>query len=288
MIREVGHDGLVLSVRDEGSRSGEAVLLLHGFPQDGGCWDDVVPALHRAGLRTLAPDQRGYSPGARPDDVCDYRLERLTGDALAVLEACGVERAHVVGHDWGGALAWRLGAQHPARVMSLTVLSTPHPAALARSMGTSLQAVRSWYTLAVQVPVVPEVVLSRTLEPALRASGLAPGPAAPTLAAARGSHRGSRGGARPDHVRVGTPRRCPRRRSGAPHPGVRGRRVPVHRAGCRALASRDAPDGRGRRSARPRPAHLTRVSVDPASPSGDMVTSGLPNGWSVPHPLPRP
>jgi pimeloyl-ACP methyl ester carboxylesterase len=178
MIREVGHDGLVLRVRDEGPRSGEAVLLLHGFPQDGGCWDDVVPALHRAGLRTLAPDQRGYSPGARPDDVRDYRPERLTGDALAVLDACGVERAHGVGHDWGGALAWRLGAHHPARVMSLTVLSTPHPAALARSMGTSLQALRSWYTLAVQVPVVPEVVLSRTLGPALRASGLAPGPSA--------------------------------------------------------------------------------------------------------------
>jgi len=178
VIREVGHDGLVLRVRDEGPRSGEAVLLLHGFPQDAGCWDDVVPALHDEGLRTLAPDQRGYSPGARPDDVCAYRVERLTGDALAVLDACGVERAHVVGHDWGGAVAWRLGAQHPERVASLTVLSTPHPAALARSMGTSLQAARSWYTLAVQVPVLPEVLLSRILATTLRASGLAPGPAA--------------------------------------------------------------------------------------------------------------
>ena len=172
MIREVGHDGLTLTVRDEGPSGGDVVILLHGFPQDSSCWDEVTPGLHRTGLRTLAPDQRGYSPAARPGDVAAYRLETLATDVLALLDSAGAERAHVVGHDWGGALAWYLGAHHPERVTSLTVLSTPHPRAMLRSMVGSLQPVRSWYTLGVQVPVVPELVLSRTLATTLRLSGL--------------------------------------------------------------------------------------------------------------------
>ena len=175
---EVEAEGVTLDVRDEGPRAGEAVVLLHGFPQDARCWDDVVPVLHRAGLRTLAPDQRGYSPGARPRDVSAYRVGTLAADVLAVLDAAGVPAAHVVGHDWGGAVAWYLGSRHADRVRSLTVLSTPHPAALARSMTRSLQPLRSWYTLAVQLPVLPELVLARALGPALRLSGLPAGIAA--------------------------------------------------------------------------------------------------------------
>lgn len=172
MIDLVDHDGVSLDVRDEGPRSGEVVVLLHGFPQDSRCWAEVAPILHRAGLRTLAPDQRGYSPGARPREVSAYRVGALAADVLAVLDAAGVERAHVVGHDWGGAVAWYLGERHPGRVETLTVVSTPHPRALARSMTRSLQPLRSWYTLAVQLPVLPELVLARTLRPALRLSGL--------------------------------------------------------------------------------------------------------------------
>jgi pimeloyl-ACP methyl ester carboxylesterase len=172
VIDLVERDGVALDVRDEGPRGGEAVVLLHGFPQDSRCWAEVTPTLHRAGLRTLAPDQRGYSTEAGTRDVSAYRVSQLAGDVLAVLDAAGVLRAHVVGHDWGGAVAWYLGAHHPDRVDSLTVLSTPHPSALAHSMTRSLQPLRSWYTLAVQVPVLPELVLSRTLRPALRLSGL--------------------------------------------------------------------------------------------------------------------
>lgn len=171
-ITAVQRDDLVLDVRDEGPRDGEVAVLLHGFPQDSRCWSEVAPLLHGGGLRTLAPDQRGYSPGASPQEVAAYRVETLADDVLAVLDEAGVETAHVVGHDWGGGVAWHLGAHHADRVRSLTVLSTPHPRALARSMTRSLQPLRSWYTLAVQVPVVPEVVLSRTLGPALRLSGL--------------------------------------------------------------------------------------------------------------------
>jgi pimeloyl-ACP methyl ester carboxylesterase len=172
VIDLVQRDGLVLDVRDEGPRGGEAVVLLHGFPQDSRCWDEVTPTLNRAGLRTLAPDQRGYSPGASPGDVSAYRVSSLAADVLAVLDAAGVSSAHVVGHDWGGAVAWYLGAQHGDRVDSLTVLSTPHPAALAHAMTRSTQPLRSWYTLAVQLPVLPELVLSRTLGASLRMSGL--------------------------------------------------------------------------------------------------------------------
>ena len=171
-ITAVRRDDLVLDVRDDGPRDGEVAVLLHGFPQDSRCWSEVAPLLHEGGLRTLAPDQRGYSPDASPQEVAAYRVETLAEDVLAVLEEARVARAHVVGHDWGGAVAWHLGAHHADRVRSLTVLSTPHPTAFAHSMTCSLQPVRSWYTLAVQVPVVPEVVLSRTLGPALRLSGL--------------------------------------------------------------------------------------------------------------------
>ena len=170
--RSVERDGIVLPVREGGPPGGEPVLLLHGFPQDSRCWGDVETVLHDAGLRTLAVDQRGYTPGACPEPVSAYRLEELAQDAVAVLDEVGLGSAHVVGHDWGGGLAWYLGATQPARVRSLTVLSTPHPSALARSMVGSLQPLRSWYMALIQLPLLPEALLSRTLGAALRASGL--------------------------------------------------------------------------------------------------------------------
>jgi pimeloyl-ACP methyl ester carboxylesterase len=188
---ELEHEGGVLHVHDEGPRDGEPVVLLHGFPQDSSCWAEVVPHLHRSGIRTLAPDQRGYAPGA-PHHVSAYRLGALAGDALAVLDAVGAERAHVVGHDWGGAVAWYLGAHHPERVSTLTVLSTPHPRALAGSMTRSLQLLRSWYTVAFQVPVLPELVLPHILGRTLRLSGL-PADQADRYAARLGSPDALRG-----------------------------------------------------------------------------------------------
>ena len=101
-------DGLTFDVRDAGPRDGEPVVLLHGFPQDSAAWDRVAPALHQHGLRTLAPDQRGYSPMARPRGRAHYRLRETVGDVLALLDAAGLESAHVVGHDWGGIVAWGL------------------------------------------------------------------------------------------------------------------------------------------------------------------------------------
>ena len=126
--------GLVFDVEVSGDPEAPAVLLLHGFPQTSHCWRRVVPQLE--GFSCIVPDQRGYSPGARPDDVEAYRVPELAADALAVLDALHVERAHVVGHDWGGAVAWQLGARHPSRVETLTVLSTPHPRAFIEALRT--------------------------------------------------------------------------------------------------------------------------------------------------------
>ena len=106
-------------------------LLLHGFPQSSASWDLVVPQLADAGVATLAPDQRGYSPGARPGDVDDYRLDALVGDVLGLCDALELDRVHLVGHDWGAIVAWTVAARHPDRVAALTALSVPHPAAFA-------------------------------------------------------------------------------------------------------------------------------------------------------------
>lgn len=121
---------LTFDVRTGGPDDGPAVLLLHGFPQHGGMWDVVAPGLHAAGLRTYAPDQRGYSPGARPSDVDAYRMSEFALDAVALLDALGVARVHVVGHDWGSVIGWHLAVEHTDRVATLTAVSVPHPVAV--------------------------------------------------------------------------------------------------------------------------------------------------------------
>jgi len=140
---------LTFDVTVEGPADGPAVLLLHGFPQNGREWDAVLPRLHAAGLRTIVPDQRGYSPGARPDDTAAYAALELTADAVGILDALGIERAHVVGHDWGATVAWFLAGRHPERVATLTAFSVPHPLAFAAAVrGDAEQRERSQYMYA--------------------------------------------------------------------------------------------------------------------------------------------
>ncbi len=150
------HDGLTFDVKDEGPLEGDPVLLLHGFPQRATCWRYVVPLLHEHGLRTYAPDQRGYSPGARPTRRRDYRLQLLVDDVLALVDTIG-RPVHLVGHDWGAAVAWLAAAQAPERIRSLTAVSVPHPSAFLRAVATSSQVLRSWYIAAFQLPGLPEL-----------------------------------------------------------------------------------------------------------------------------------
>lgn len=120
-----------------GREDAPLVMLLHGFPQSRHSWRAQLPALAHAGWRAVAPDQRGYSPGVRPDpaDLSRYTTLRLVRDALELADACTAPGApfHLVGHDWGGQIAWCTAALHPDRIASLTVLSRPHPGAFRRA-----------------------------------------------------------------------------------------------------------------------------------------------------------
>ena len=161
---------LTFDVTEDGPADGEPVLLLHGFPQHSDSWDAVVPALAEAGYRTIRPDQRGYSPGARPRGRRAYKIAELVADAAALIDHYGGS-AHVVGHDWGAAVAWSLATETPDKVRSLTSLSVPHPGAFLRSFLTSSQALKSWYMLFFQLPWLPERLLRSQLGPALVRTG---------------------------------------------------------------------------------------------------------------------
>lgn len=153
------HDGLRFDVTDTGPLDGEVVVLLHGFPQTAAEWSLVAPLLHEAGYRTIAPNQRGYSPGARPRGRAAYRSSKLVGDIEALIRRIDAGPVHLVGHDWGAAVAWAYAARHPERLRSLAAISVAHPGAFMRSMLSSDQARRSWYFLAFQPPRLPERLL---------------------------------------------------------------------------------------------------------------------------------
>ncbi len=129
-------DGLRLDVVLHGRDGATPVLMLHGFPQSARSWRAVAGHLADEDLLLVAPDQRGYSPGARPADVAAYGIEELVADALAVADDLGLGRFHLVGHDWGSSVAWVLAARHPERVLTLTALSVPHLAAFGRALAT--------------------------------------------------------------------------------------------------------------------------------------------------------
>ncbi|MBI2709215.1 MAG: alpha/beta fold hydrolase [Actinobacteria bacterium] len=137
---------------------GEPVVLLHGFPDTGRVWRHQVGALADAGFRVIVPDMRGYGASDKPAAVEDYAIAHLAGDVVAVLDDAGAERAHVVGHDWGAAVAWAVSIFAPERVDRLVAMSVGHPAAFRRA-GIE-QQMRSWYMLLFQFEGVAERWLS--------------------------------------------------------------------------------------------------------------------------------
>jgi pimeloyl-ACP methyl ester carboxylesterase len=252
-VRTYTHDGLRFDVSDTGPMNGPIVVLLHGFPQRATCWRRVSRLLNDRGFRTLAPDQRGYSPGARPRSRHAYMLRHLVADIEALLEF-SARPVQLVGHDWGAVVAWATAARHPGLLSSLVTISAPHPRAFSRALITSDQAVRSTYAVAFQLPFLPEALASTApalLESGLRSSGMAEdaiwrfrcevvedGAFGPAL----GWYRGS----------TGRPRRTTCSDPGVNHPCVErpGRRIVPQ--GCRAL--------RG----------LRRGALPPGSPAGDQ------------------
>ncbi len=132
--------------------TGPLVLLLHGFPEFWYSWRHQIPALADAGFRVVAPDMRGYNLSDKPQGVKNYRVELLGRDVERLIMACEAEHAIVVGHDWGGAVAWMAAMRHPERVRQLAILNCPHPDRFLRGLWTPRQLRKSWYMFALQTP----------------------------------------------------------------------------------------------------------------------------------------
>lgn len=148
---------LEYAVIDEGA--GDPVVLLHGFPDSADLWRHQIPALVEAGFRVVAPDLRGFGASSRPVDVRDYRLTRIVGDVSMLMRALEIDRAHLVGHDWGAAVAWAVAALMPSNVDHLVPISVGHPSAV--PVPSIEQRRRAWYVLLYQFPDVAERLLAR-------------------------------------------------------------------------------------------------------------------------------
>ncbi|MCO8267291.1 alpha/beta fold hydrolase [Haloferax prahovense] len=157
--RRIDAGEVTLHAVEAGPEDGELVVLLHGFPECWYAWTDYLRPLTEAGYRVVALDQRGYNLSDRPSGVEWYSIDELAGDVVGVADALGHEKAHVVGHDWGGAVAWWTALHHRDRVRSLTAMNLPHPAVLSRHLRRDpAQQLRSWYVLFFQLPKLPELL----------------------------------------------------------------------------------------------------------------------------------
>lgn len=165
-------NGVELHWVEAGPPEGRPVILLHGFPEFWWGWRHQIPLLAAAGLRVIALDMRGYNRSGKPGRVEAYGIEYLAGDVKALIEHLGYERASVVGHDWGGGVAWAFALLHPERLERLGILNLPHPARMAAGLRTLRQLLRSWYIFFFQIPGLPEWGARRgALRRALQADG---------------------------------------------------------------------------------------------------------------------
>ena len=159
---EVHHGELVFSCRSAGlENTGEAVILLHGFPETSHMWVDLLHQLSSRGYRVIAPNQRGYSPGARPGDVKEYSIKNIAEDVFALADAFDFEQFHLVGHDWGSAIGWAVVALQPEKVLSWTAMSVPHMKAFSYAYKYDKdQQERSRYIGFFKLPFIPELYFS--------------------------------------------------------------------------------------------------------------------------------
>jgi len=155
--RTVDVNGVQLHVVEAGA--GPLVILLHGFPEYWRSWRHQIGPLVDAGFRVVAPDMRGYNLSSKPRGVASYRIEQLSADVAALIEEAGESRAVIVGHDWGGVVAWDFAMRYPKMIDKLIVLNAPHPALIAREFRKASQLRRSWYVFFFQLPWLPELSL---------------------------------------------------------------------------------------------------------------------------------
>lgn len=155
-------NGLRLHVVQAGPADGPLVVLLHGFPEYWASWRAQLAALAGAGYRVWAPDQRGYNLSDKPPGIAAYALPTLAADIIGLLDAAGVPQASIIGHDWGGIVAWYLAAHYPGRVARATIINVPHPAVVAPNIWrVPGQLARSWYIAFFQMPGLPERLIRR-------------------------------------------------------------------------------------------------------------------------------
>ena len=161
-VRRVATNGVNLHVIEAGPADGPLVILLHGFPETAASWHRQIGPLVDAGYRVVAPDQRGYGTSDKPRGVAAYHLDPLVGDLVGLIGACGRERAAVVGHDWGGIVAWAAIERHPERFDLAVIVNAPHPAVIRRALRSDLAQIRrNWYLFLFQLPGLPEWLLKR-------------------------------------------------------------------------------------------------------------------------------
>jgi pimeloyl-ACP methyl ester carboxylesterase len=172
--RRVSANGLSFTVAEAGD--GDTVALcLHGFPEARQAWSEQLPAFAKLGWHAAAPDLRGYGESDRPTGRSAYTIGKLVADVAALFDALGARRRILVGHDWGGVIAWQVAIQRPDLLDGLVILNAPHPAAYRREFNRGLtQKLRSWYVAFFQLPVLPELGFTagggRALQRALTAT----------------------------------------------------------------------------------------------------------------------
>ena len=169
-------NGIKLHVAQAGPQSGVPVILLHGFPEFWHGWRKQIPALVEEGCRVIVPDQRGYNLSDKPKGVKNYSVDILAKDIVGLIDALGYEKVNLVGHDWGGIVAWTLAYKYPERLHRLGILNVPHPAVMRKFLSRDPdQMRRSWYVMFFQLPWLPEAWMKRDnwrgAELALRGSG---------------------------------------------------------------------------------------------------------------------
>ncbi|MBK8906278.1 MAG: alpha/beta hydrolase [Anaerolineaceae bacterium] len=152
---------VILHTLVAGPVEGPLAVLLHGFPEHWVSWRKQIPALAQAGYRVVAPDQRGYNRSSKPWGIRPYRLDALTQDVANLIEKLGRETAVIIGHDWGGGVAWQFAADFPHMTDKLIILNAPHPKAMGRELRRGWeQRLRSWYMLFFQLPLLPELAFT--------------------------------------------------------------------------------------------------------------------------------
>ena len=160
--RLVEANGYVFSSKISGDNQDIPVILLHGFPESSVMWNRLMSDLNKIGYYTIAPDQRGYSFEARPEEIAQYKIFHLANDIIAIADSLGINKFHLIGHDWGSGVGWQIASDYPKRLLSFTSLSVPHLEAFSRAYrDDSLQYIASDYMRNFQTKKIPEYMLAK-------------------------------------------------------------------------------------------------------------------------------